>query len=408
MKMFNLKSLALTALSIVMALVFATQVSAMSPNLSLTSNGNGLIQVTVSADANANIILDYYSGGQLLGAGLIGQTNYSGYFNGTLTASAYTIPSGAQVIVMVNGLQSAPTTWPTVSNYNNGCVYNCPPVYNNNQITLSISNLNLTIGQTQTVTINNGTTYNNNYYSGGQYYVSNTGNNTVNATVSGSTLTLYGQSVGTTTLTICSNNNAGYGYTSYNNGCATLLVNVTGDTNYNYNYNDPYNYNNQNYQYNTYPYNTYNNNYNNYTAYNALSVSNNNVQVTVGNAGVVTLYGSNTPYQYSTNGALYPYTTNGRNGSNYYVTTTNNGIATATVNGNTLTVYGTGAGTTAVNVCSIGSNQCAVVNVTVIAPVNNYYTNNGPYVIYNTPYDYPTQPGNWYYSYPDHCWHRQG
>jgi hypothetical protein len=401
MKMFTLKSMVLSVVSLAMALVFATQVSAMAPTLSITSANNGIMQVTVFADPNANVILDYYSGGQLLGAGLIGQTNYSGYFTGTLNANAYAIPGGAQVIVMVNGLQSLPVAWPAVTNYNNGCVYNCPPVYNNNQntqVTLSVSNLNLTIGQTQTVTINNNSLYNNNYYGAGQYYVSNTGNNSVlNASVSGSTLTLYGQSVGSTTLNICSNNTGGYGYTSYNNGCATLYVTITGDTGYNYNY--PYNYNTptypQNYQYNTYPYNTYNA---------PLSVSNSNVQVTVGNAGVVTLYGNNAV-------AAYPYATNGyntyNNGSNYYVTNTNAGIATATVNGNTLTVYGTGPGTTAVNVCSTAGNQCAVVNVTVIAPMNNYYTNNGAYISYNTPSDYPSQPGTWYYSYPDHCWYRQ-
>ena len=404
MKMFNLKSAITSVLSVALAVVFATQAFAMAPNLTLTSSGNGIIQVTVYADANANVILDYYSGGQLLGAGMIGQTNYSGYFSSTINANSYSIPSGAQVIVMVNGQQSIPATWPSNGYNNNGCVYNCPPVYNNNnQVTLSVSNLNLSIGQTQAITINNNNLYNT-YYNGGQYYVSTTGNNSVaNATVSGSTLTLYGQSVGSTTLSVCSNNNGNYGYSSYNNGCATLYVTVT-DTNYNYNY--PYTYNTPtyptNYQYNTYPYTTYNSGYNSAP----LNVSNSNVQVTVGNSGVVTLYGNNTA-----NNNVYPYTTTGYNnynyGSNYYITNNNSGVANATVNGNTLTIYGTAAGNTSVNVCSSEGNQCATVNVTVIAPMNNYYINNGVYNNYNSPYDYPTDPGNWYYSYPDHCWHRQ-
>lgn len=357
MKKFSFKSIVATAIAMVMAVAFATQVSAMAPNLSLVSNGS-TIQTTVYGDPNSSVILDYYANGQLMGAGVIGYTNYSGYYTGNLYAYNYNIPAGAQVVVIVNGQQSVPATWPTNGGYNQ---------YPNNNGTLSLSqtSVNMNVGQSQSVTING-----NYYYGYGNYYISNAGSNVVSATISGSTINLYAVSSGTASITVCSNNalsGISYALGSYNaNPCATLYVTVNGG----YYNNPPIVYNPPVYYP---PYNNYNT---------PLSVSNSNVQVTVGNTGTVTLYGNN----YNT----YPYNTN-----SYYVTSTNNGVANATVNGNTLSIYGTNAGTTTVTVCSTTGNQCATVYVTVIAP---YYTNNGPY---NYPYN---NNGGWYWSYVDNCW----
>lgn len=394
MKKFNVKTILTSVAALALAFLFATQVSAMTPNLTLTSNGSGSVQVSVYADANASVILDYYSGSQLMGAGVIGYTNYSGYFSGTLNTYQYSmIPNGAQVVVIVNNQQSPAIVWPA-NGYNNGnsCYqvypYNCNNNngYNSGQISLSQSNVSLAVGQSQSISIYN--TYNTGNYPtyNNQYYVSNNSNGTVSATISGNILTLYGQNTGSANISVCSNTTGGY-----NTGCATLYVTVTG-----------YN-NNNNYCYQTYPYNCNNNNYNNntcgyypYTNCNnnnyystPLSVSNNNVQVTVGNTGVVAIYGNNS--------YAYPYT-NGYAGYNsYYVTTGNNGIATATISGSTLTIYGTNPGTTSVTVCSTSGNQCATVYVTV----------NAPQYVYNGPYNYPSQPGNWAYSNKKHCWYRQ-
>ncbi|MES2225109.1 MAG: hypothetical protein V4478_03945 [Patescibacteria group bacterium] len=345
-------------LGAVASLAFAAQVSAMTPNLSVVSNNNGTVLVTVTADANSPVILNYYSGYQILGAGIIGYTNYSGYFSTTLNTSSYAIPSGSQVVVMVNGQQSISAVWPTTySQYPNNTGYNTIPVLNQ-------SNVSLTVGQSQAVTINSVVYYNNNNFFNNNYayYITNPNSGIVTATMSGNTINLYGLANGSTTLSVCSGANT-YGLGNYyNNGnCANLYVTVTGSIYY-----PP--------AYPTYP------TYPTYPAYptypsQPVTLSNNNVQVTVGNTGTVIVYGNNA---YNTS---YPYTSN-----NFYVTNSNNGVANATINGNTLTVYGTAPGYTTVTVCSTAGQQCAPVTVTVIAP----------YQYQNT--------GNWYWSHADNCW----
>ncbi len=457
MKKFGYKSILAMVIGAVASLAFAAQVFAMTPTLSLTSNGYGSMQVNVFGDANASVILDYYSGGQLMGAGVIGTTNYSGYFSGQLNPGNYAIPNGAQVLVVVNGQQSASTTW-TNNGYNNGgynngslslsqtsvnlsvgqsvsitayntsgslyvstnsnsavanataygnqitinavgygssslticSTYNyngCSTVYvtvnggSNNQtpVSLSQSNVSLVVGQTQTVYINSLYNNNNGYYNNGQYTLSNLSSGIVSATISGNAITLYGQNAGSSTISVCSNGYNG----GYNNGyygsttCANLYVTVTG--NYGYPTNPTYPY---------YPPNNY---------YNQLTVSNSNVQVTVGNSGSVVINGGINYYNNGYNGGY----TNGYYGSgnDFYIANNNSGIANATINGNNITVYGLAAGTTSVTVCQTSTNQCATINVTVIAP--NYYN----YGIYNGQYQYvPSQNGQYYYSYNERRW----
>ncbi|HTH93281.1 MAG TPA: hypothetical protein VL576_02270 [Candidatus Paceibacterota bacterium] len=358
MKKFGFKSLLATVGGVLVAVLFTVQASAMIPTLSLSNNGFGTMQVSVYGDANAPIILDYYSGGQLLGAGIIGYTNYSGYYSGTLNQSTYySIPNGAQVLIYVNGQQSNTVTWQgNGSSYNNGYPYN-----NYGTMTFSQSNVNLTVGQSQTIYING--TYNNGYSN--QYYVSsNLSNGVVSATLSGNALTLYGQNNGSANITVCSGTG---NYYNSNSGCGTVYVTVSG-----YNYNNNY--------YNQYPYNYYNN-YNYNYGYNTLSVSNNNVQVTTGNSATVTVYGNSNNYY---NGYY--------NNGNYYISNTGSGIAYATINGSTVTIYGQSAGTSTITVCQTGGG-CATINVTVTSPY-----------IYNGGYNYPYNNGNWYWSPTYNCW----
>ena len=360
MKKFSLKSVFIPVLAIAMALFLVTTASAMTPSLTVTSNGTGSLQVSVYGDANAPVILDYYSGNQLMGAGVIGYTNYSGYFSSTINSYQYNVPSGASAVVVVNGQQSSPGAWP--STYNNGgsCgyyngYYTCNNGgYTNGQISLSQTSLNLYVGQSQSVTIYN----NNSYYGYNQYYVTNNSNGVVSGTVNGNTITVYGQSAGSGSLSVCSN----YG------GCATLYVTVTG--NYYNNggscgyYNGYYSCNNGGYTgscggcYTTcYP-------CNNYGYGTPISVSNNNVQVRVGSTASVTIYGGNNNYQYG-NG-YYGY-------NNYYVTSNNSNIAYATVNGNVLNIYGTNPGSTTITVYSAnGGGQCTTIYVTVTQQYTYY------------------------------------
>lgn len=366
-----IKSALMTIAGAVMAALFAVHASAMTPTLTISNTSYGSEQVTVYGDPNASVILDYYSGGQLYGAGVIGYTNYSGYYSGQLYTSNYNIPNGAQVVVIVNGQQSASAVWQG-NGYNNGY----PNGNYGGTITLSQNNVSLNIGQSQNIYITN--TYNNGY---NQYYVSNNNgtNNVVTATVSGTTITVYGQSAGSGNITVCSSYS-----TYYNSNCATLYVSVNGYTNNN----NCYNY----YYSNCYPQTGYNN---------TISVSNSNVQLTVGNSGVVTLYGNN---NYNS----------GYNNNTFYITNNNSSIATATVNGNTLSIYGIAPGSTSVTVCSAGiytnngynngyynnygNSGCATVNVTVMAQQYYYNTSNQYYP------PYPYNNGQYYYSPQYHCW----
>jgi hypothetical protein len=377
---YSVKSILAGMLGLIVAVVFAVQASAMVPTLTLTNNGYGTIQVSVYGDANAPIVLDYYANGQLLGAGILGYTNYNGSFSGSINQSNYyLIPNGAQVIVMVNGQQSNMVTWQS-----NGSSYN-PYPYNNSALTFSVTNTSLTVGQSQTVYING--SYNTGY--GNQYSISsNLSNGVVQATISGNALTLYGQNAGSATITVCSNNNGYYNYNNGSNGCGTLYVTVTG----NY-YNNPcpvYTvYNNCGNGYQPYPYTN-----------NAISVSNSNVQVMLGSTAAVTVYdGSNNYYDPYNNGY------NNYGSGNYYVTNNGSAIASATVSGNTVSIYGMGVGYTTLNVCQT-SGSCAVINVTVTSPyVYNGYNgyNSGYYNNYNNGYP-PDSTGNWYWNSNQNCW----
>lgn len=297
MEKHSFKSIAAAIFGVIGALVFVMQASAMTPTLSLVNNGYGAVTATVYGDANAPVILDYYSGGQLLGAGVIGYTSYNGYFSGSLNqGNYYNIPNGAQVLVMVNGQQSGTVLWQ-----------------------------------------GNGTNYNNNNY------------------------------------------------------------------NYNYNSQYPYNNNGSNYNYYNQSYPTYQNNYSSaYSTY-PIVVSNSNVQVTVGSSATVNLSGGygNTYYDpYNNNGynnnSYYNYGSN-----NYYITNNMSGIASVSLNGNTLIIYGMSAGTTSVTVCQTGGNSCVTVTITVNSPYvyNGGYYNNG----YNNGYP-PSGNGNWYWNTIQHCW----
>ena len=110
------------------------------------------------------------------------------------------------------------TTNATICEYNNG---SCNNIYitvsggsSSGNLSLSQTNLSLTVGQTSTVTAYNS-------YSYGTIYVSsNSNSNVATAYVSGNTISIYGNSYGTASIMVCQNNNTTY--------CGTIYVNVTG------------------------------------------------------------------------------------------------------------------------------------------------------------------------------------
>jgi len=159
-------------------------------------------------------------------------------------------------------------------------------------ISFSQTNLTLSIGQSANVSI----------YGSGSYYVnSNINSSVATPTINGSNVTVYGSSAGTTTLNICSS----YSF----NSCANLYVTV-----------------------------------NNYFGSSAVSFSQNNLSVGVGQAQAVIVYGN----------------------GNYYVSNYSNpSVASASISGSTLTVTGSSVGTSTLTVCSTSGSSCADLYVTV-------------------------------------------
>ncbi|MDD5318318.1 MAG: hypothetical protein PHF79_00645 [Candidatus Pacebacteria bacterium] len=188
--------------------IFTHAALAATPTLSATTVG-GSVQITVSGDVNSPIYLYYYNpvgSSNIANAGVIGNTNSSGYFSTTVSGNAYNIPSGTNAYVVVNNQQSPMIVWP----YFTGGGYN--------SLTFSQTNVYLSINQSATVSIFGG--------SGSYYISSNSNSGVINATINSSNqLYLTGTGFGTAALTICSN--GGY------SGCGTLYVNVQSTYNNN-------------------------------------------------------------------------------------------------------------------------------------------------------------------------------
>lgn len=149
----------------------------------------------------------------------------------------------------------------------------------------------------------------------GTYYISsNSNSNVATASISGSVITIYGVNSGNTTLTICS--------ASSGTSCTSLYVNVGGG----------------------------------YYGGQYVSLNPSSVNVQAGQNQSVSISGS---------------------GSYYLSGSSNSGIASVTINGSTLNVYGIANGSTSFTVCSQTNNgSCATLYVTVYTSYNNGYYNN--------------------------------
>lgn len=273
-------------------LLAAKPAMAATPSLSLYSSGGDNVTITINnADPNSSIRLNYTQPGSSLVTSIsnFGYTNSSGYYSSGISVSAYGIGSGSQVYVTVNGQQS---------NYTNingsGCGYNGYSC--GSGLTLSQTSVSLNQGQTSTVYISGS------YYSSSYYISSNSNSSAVSASISGSTLSLYGLSSGSSTVSVCSG--------TYGSSCANVYVTVSGST------------------------------------VGGFTLNPTNVSVNVGQTATVT---ASFPYIYS--GNLYL-------GSN-----SNSGVATASFSGSNIYVYGQSAGTTTMGICY--GTSCVNLYVTV-------------------------------------------
>lgn len=164
-------------------------------------------------------------------------------------------------------------------------------------LSLSQTNVNLNLGQTAYVTAST--------FSGGYLTVTNnTNNNSVTATVSGSTINLYGNQAGTSIITVCA---------SYPSACGTITVTVSGG------------------------------------GLGTLTFSNPSPALSVGQNMAVSIYTSLSSYSY------YP-------GSYYINSNSNPGAVSASVSGQTLNLNGLMAGSATIVVCQSGAaNVCGSI-----------------------------------------------
>ncbi len=148
--------------------------------------------------------------------------------------------------------------------------------------------------------------------SSGSYSISSNSNTSaISASVSGSALTLYGQSYGASTLVVCSSTGS----------CVSILATVT-----------------------------------NGGGGGALTLSQTSLVLVTGQTVGVTVSGGSTPYS---------------------VSAMTNGIASASASNNVVTVNGLSAGQTTLSVCSAGGG-CSAITIVVNASSNSTYSNMTP------------------------------
>jgi len=279
-------------------LVFTPSVLAYYPTLSVNyQGGNDNVQINVSNAATYSQINLSYRQSSTLWTTInnIGQTDGSGYFTQVISMPSDGSSSQVQLYVTVGGQQSA-----TISIYPSGgsfCgYYGC----NVGGLNISPSSLNISVGQSASANVSIGS-----YIYSGSYYISNNSNSSVaSASISGSTVNVYGLNSGSTTITVCSTSST----------CAYLYVTVSGGS----------------------------------TGGN-IYFSPSSVNLTAGQSQSVTIYNNNNYYN-----------------SNYYISSnSNSNVASAYISGNSLYVSGLVSGSTSINVCQSSYSNCATLYVTV-------------------------------------------
>jgi len=174
--------------------------ASITPTLSVYATGSGdTVQINVTGGPNESVILYYSSStsGQYFYS--LGSTDSSGNFSTNISSSSYGIVSSAPVHVTLNGINgvSSPVVmWPSIS------------TSGTNKISLSQGGLVLSVGQSNTVVVNNAV--------GSLYILSNTNPSVANVNINGTQLVVNASTVGSTLVTVCT--------TGMTSGCPSLSV----------------------------------------------------------------------------------------------------------------------------------------------------------------------------------------
>lgn len=171
------------AFSLPLTLAFAAM-----PSLSVSGNGDGdnvLISIN-GGEGNSPVSLYFLSSADgTLHSQVLGTTNQTGSFSGTISTRGVGITNTTPVYVMVNGYNSNSLTWPYTNNSASA-----------QQITFSQASPVVQVGQSGTVTISGG--------NGSYYLSSNSNSQAISAALSGNTLTFSGVGSGSSNISICS------------------------------------------------------------------------------------------------------------------------------------------------------------------------------------------------------------
>lgn len=271
-------------------------VSTGSANITVCQQNNagcGTLYVTVNGSSNGQITFSqvnpYVPVGQSINVTVYGGTTNNYYINNNSNSNvASPNLSGSNLTIMGNSVGSTSLVICSSSSIC-GTLYITVTSSGSSTITFSQTNPTLTVGQALSVNV---------YGGSGMYYVqSNSASGVAQATVSGGTVNLTGLIAGSTNISVCSSNGG---------ACNTLYVTVSGNS-----------------------------------SGSALSLSTNSLSLSVGQNQTVYIYGS---------------------GSYYISSTPNSSVATMTLSGNNLTVNATGPGSTSATVCQT-SGQCGLISI---------------------------------------------
>ena len=179
------------------------------------SSGNcGTLYITVSASVASgalsfSITNPAVSVGQTLSATVFGGSNYYVTGNSSPSIASETLNGST---LTISGVASGSTII-TVCSSSNGCGTLSVNVgaAGTNQVSFGITNPTVALGETMNISLSGNSNGN------GYYVSSNTNTGIVQATVSGSSISLYGAGVGFDSLVVCANSG----------GCSTLSVIVS-------------------------------------------------------------------------------------------------------------------------------------------------------------------------------------
>jgi hypothetical protein len=360
------KILLFSIFSILSLIVSIPLAFAATPTLSVSGNGD-MVTMTVNGDANATVLMYYTKTGVGPTLHSIGTTNSSGYLSTSVSTSTLGVASGSAVHVTINSQSSSDVSWPTTSS-------------TTSTITLSQTGLVLNVGSSSTITATG---------SSSLYLSNNTNPAVANVAISGSSITITGNTYGSTVATICpqtsSTNCPSVYVTVQNSGTSSLTFSQTNLT-IAYNQSVPVTISGGTGFYTILS----NSNSTNVSAslnsstvtlralqssgQSSITVCSSDISscgiinVTIGATSSATLYFSQTNPTVSI-GQTTTISLSGGGSSSYYLSSnSNNSVVQATVSGATLSLYGILSGSSTITVCSsVGSCNSLGVNVSYVS-----------------------------------------